>query len=40
MKCVDELSGIIDATWPDIDIDIEIWEAVARMKALTICDSD
>jgi hypothetical protein len=40
-KCIDELQGVRTATWPDIDTDIEIWEAVAGVKALpTGGDSD
>lgn len=31
-KAVEELRGIENATWPDIEIDIEIWEAVAGIK--------
>lgn len=39
-KCVDELKGIKDSMWPKIDIDIEIWEAVAGIKTLPSGDSD
>jgi hypothetical protein len=40
-KNVDEFKGVKTATWPDIDTDIAIWEAVASIKALpTGSDSD
>jgi hypothetical protein len=40
-KCIDEFQGVKAATWPDIDTDIEIWEAVAGVRALpTGGDSD
>jgi hypothetical protein len=40
-KSVDEFKGVRTAVWPDIDTDIEIWEAVAGIKALpTGGDSD
>lgn len=39
-NCIDELKGIRDATWPDIDIDIEILEVEVDIKALPSGDSD
>jgi hypothetical protein len=40
-KSVDEFKGVRTAVWPDIDTDIEIWEAIAGVKALpTNGDSD
>lgn len=40
-KCIDEFQGVKATTWPDIDRDIEIWEAVAGVEALpTGGDSD
>lgn len=39
-KCIDELNNIKGAMWPDIDIDIEIWEAIADIKVIPSGDSD
>ena len=39
-KCLEELNTIKDATWPDIDIDISIWEVIADIKAFPADESE
>ena len=39
-KCLEELNTMKDATWPDIDTDIAIWEVIADIKAFPIDESE
>ena len=39
-KCIEELTTIKDATWPNVDIDIAIWEVIADIKAFPADDSE
>ena len=39
-KCIEELNTIKDATWPNVDIDITIWEVIANIKAFPTDDSE
>ena len=39
-KCLEELNTIKEATWPYIDTDITIWEAIADIKAFPADESE
>ena len=39
-KSLDKLTTVRDATWPDVDIDIIIWEVIVDIKAIPSADSD
>ena len=39
-KCIEELNVVRDATWPEIDSDVVIWELIADIKDLLSQEDD
>ena len=39
-KCLEELKMIKDATWPNVDMDIAIWEVIVDVKAFLANESE
>lgn len=39
-KYLEELDAVRDATWPDVDTDISIWEVIVDIKDISSVDSD
>ena len=39
-KCLEELNTIKDATWPNVDTDISIWEVIVDIKSFLVDESE